>query len=151
MPPGIRRAGEGAWTTPFKQDRQAYFGRRVTKTRNWAGITSRRSDRRRENDPPDRFLILLHLADLMQATTTAADQCLRLDHLFDARQMLRQGTTVGIPGLGRARFGRINRLIFGMDRSNRRLDIFQRQFILLGIGLLCELPPENRTVTEATI
>ena len=30
MPPEIRRAGAGACTTPFEQDRQAYFGRRVT-------------------------------------------------------------------------------------------------------------------------
>src|SRR5215217_3439302 len=44
MPPGISRSGAGACTTTPAQARQASFGRRVTSTRNRAGITSSRSD-----------------------------------------------------------------------------------------------------------
>ena len=43
-PPWISRSGAGAWTGASAQARQPYFGRRVTITRNWAGITSSRSD-----------------------------------------------------------------------------------------------------------
>ena len=43
MPPSISRAGAGACTTPSSQGRQAYFGRRVTSTRNCAGTMSSRS------------------------------------------------------------------------------------------------------------
>ena len=43
IPPGISHAGAGACAAPFEHDRQASFGRRVTMTRNWAGITSRPS------------------------------------------------------------------------------------------------------------
>ena len=42
MPPSIRRAGAGACSTTPGQARQASFGRLVTRTRNWAGITSSR-------------------------------------------------------------------------------------------------------------
>ena len=44
QPAGVNRAGAGACTTPSVQERQAYLGRRVTMTRNWAGITSSRSE-----------------------------------------------------------------------------------------------------------
>jgi hypothetical protein len=44
MPPSISRAGAGACTTVPGQVRQASFGRRVTITRNCAGITSSRSE-----------------------------------------------------------------------------------------------------------
>src|SRR3954449_10892455 len=44
MPPSISRSGAGACTTTPAQARQASFGRRVTSTRNCAGITSSRSD-----------------------------------------------------------------------------------------------------------
>jgi Transposase IS66 family len=40
----IRRSGAGAWTTAPAQLRQPYFGRRVTRIRCCAGMTSRRSD-----------------------------------------------------------------------------------------------------------
>ncbi len=40
----MRRAGAGRCTTTPAQDRQASFGRRVTITRNCAGITSSRSE-----------------------------------------------------------------------------------------------------------
>jgi hypothetical protein len=76
------------------------------------------------------------LTDLVQAAATVADQCVRLDHFLNARQVLGQGTTVGIPRLGRAGFGRINGFIFSMDCGNCCLNIFQRQFKLFGIGLL---------------
>lgn len=39
----IRWPGAGAWVTPSVQVRQAYFGRTVTITRNWAGTMSSRS------------------------------------------------------------------------------------------------------------
>src|SRR5208337_284135 len=45
MPASISRAGAGACTTAPSQARQAYFGRRVTITLNWAGVTSSRSER----------------------------------------------------------------------------------------------------------
>jgi hypothetical protein len=41
--PMIRWLGAGAWVTPSVQVRQAYFGRTVTITRNWAGTMSKRS------------------------------------------------------------------------------------------------------------
>ena len=44
MPPSIKRAGAGCCTTVPGQVRQASFGRLVTITRNWTGITSSRSD-----------------------------------------------------------------------------------------------------------
>jgi hypothetical protein len=43
-PPSLSRAGADAWTTPFWQVRQAYFGRRVTITRYCAGMTSSRCE-----------------------------------------------------------------------------------------------------------
>lgn len=42
-PPSINRGGAGACTILPGQARQAYLGRRTTRTRNWAGITSSRS------------------------------------------------------------------------------------------------------------
>ena len=57
--------------------------------------------------------------------------------------MLGQRAPVGIPGLGWACFGRINRLIFGMDLGNRCLNIFQRQLELIWIDLL-GFAPEHR-------
>lgn len=89
-------------------------------TRNWAGITSSRS----QTSSPIG----------LQAAAARADRCRRLDHFLNARQVLGQRTTIGIPRLRRAGFGRVNRFIFSMDRSNRGCDILQRQFILLGIG-----------------
>ncbi len=44
MPPAIRRDGAGACTTTPSHARQASFGRLVPSTRNWAGITSSRSE-----------------------------------------------------------------------------------------------------------
>src|SRR5712691_2994527 len=44
MPLLISRSGAGAWATAPSQARQAYFGRCVTITRNWAGILSRRCE-----------------------------------------------------------------------------------------------------------
>lgn len=43
-PPGTTCSGAWAYAMPREQRGQAYFGRRVTSTRNWAGITSSRSD-----------------------------------------------------------------------------------------------------------
>ena len=43
-PERIRRSGAGPWTTAPQQVRQAYFGRRVTRMRCCAGMTSSRSD-----------------------------------------------------------------------------------------------------------
>ena len=60
-------------------------------------------------------------ADLVQVAATAAGRCRRLDHFLNARQVLGQRAAVGIAGFGRAGFGRINRLILGVDRSNRCL------------------------------
>ena len=66
-----------------------YF-ERVTMTWNWAGTVSRRSDRRRGNGPPGRFLPRLQLADAVQTAAASAGRAIGLDHLFDARQKLRQ-------------------------------------------------------------
>jgi len=54
-PPGTTCSGACACATACEHQRQAYLGRRVTSTRNWAGITPSRSDRRQGNGPPDRF------------------------------------------------------------------------------------------------
>src|SRR5690242_19464226 len=43
-PERIRRSGAGTWTTAPAQARQPYFGRRVTRMRCCAGMTSSRSD-----------------------------------------------------------------------------------------------------------
>jgi hypothetical protein len=43
-PPGTTCSGACACATAPEQRRHAYLGRRVTNTRNWAGITSRRSE-----------------------------------------------------------------------------------------------------------
>ena len=43
-PPGTTCSGACACTTAPEQRRQAYFGRRVTSTRNCAGTTSSRSE-----------------------------------------------------------------------------------------------------------
>lgn len=44
MPPSIRCGFAGAWIMPFSHARHAYFGRRVTSTRNWDGTMSKRSE-----------------------------------------------------------------------------------------------------------
>lgn len=126
---------------PFEQDRQAYFGRRVTPLAHVNMRCRAADDAELGRDYVKAFGRVI--ADLVQVTPTAADLSIRLDHLFDARQMLGQRTTVGIPGLGWACLGRINRLIFGMDHSNCRLDIFQRQLELIRIDLL-GFAPEHR-------
>ena len=94
-PPGTTCSGVCACATACAQRRQAYFGRRVTSTRNCAGITSSRSDRRRGNDPPDRFLTLLPFADPCHLTAAAGTMCAGgLDHPLDPGQM-----TAVSPGL----------------------------------------------------
>ena len=77
-----RRLGAGAWTTPSVQPRQAYFGRRVTSTRNWAGMTSSRS----ETSSP---------ITCSGAAAAGAGVALRFDHHLDPGQMLRQRAAVG--------------------------------------------------------
>ena len=118
-PPGTTCSGVCACATACAQRRQAYFGRRVTSTRNCAGITSSRSDRRRGNDPPDRFLTLLPFADPCHLTAAAGTMCAGgLDHPLDPGQMRRQMTAVS-PGLA----GRFHAL-----PPQRRLDLGQAGF-----------------------
>jgi hypothetical protein len=136
-PPGTTCSGACACATACEQRRQAYLGRRVTSTRNRAGITSGRSDRRRENGPPDRFPILLHLADLRHlATAAGALHAGGPDHALDPGQIWRQMSTVtpGLAGRFRARApqGGLRLLLCGLEHALGKPGIFQRQVELVG-------------------
>jgi len=104
---------------------------------------SSRSVHRRGNGPPDRFLILLCLADLVHLpAATGAFQAGGLDDLLDARQVLGQIAAVA-PGRGlfAARFviGRGLRVLLFLDFGDRRFEILEGQlpFILAQLlGLL---------------
>lgn len=72
----------------------------------------------------------------MQATTAGADQTFRLDDLFETGKMLRKGAAIGRAWLVNPVPGGSIRLVFGMDRGNRRFQVFQCQIELVGIGLL---------------
>lgn len=72
----------------------------------------------------------------MQATAAAADQAFWLNHLFDTRKMFWKGAAIDRPWLGGPVASRSVRLVLGMDRGHRRLQVLQRQVELLGIGLL---------------
>src|ERR1039458_5769284 len=86
MPPSISRAGARACTTPSSQRRQAYFGRRVTSTRNCAGTMSSRS---------------LLLADPVQlALAAGASPVVDIDDDLDPWQMRRQRAAIGTSLLG---------------------------------------------------
>ena len=93
----ISRAGAGDCTTKSSQARQAYFGRRTTRTRNCAGTTSRRS---LTSSP------ILCNAPRQQGQVLSS----RSTRLFDARQMSRQRAAVraalfGPPCRGQAQIG----------------------------------------------
>ena len=70
----------------------------------------------------------------MQTSATAAERCLRLDHLLNARQVFGQKPTVGHTRAGSGWLGRqLASLFFGLDCCNAGLNVFQRQFELIGI------------------
>ena len=64
--PSKSLAGAGACTTTSSQARQAYFGRRITTTRTWAGTTSRRS----ETSSPMRCKALAQHGQAVLSTST---------------------------------------------------------------------------------
>jgi hypothetical protein len=83
------------------------------------------------------------LADAMQAAAAGAGQAVRLDDLFDARQVLWQRSTIGGTRFGGALGGPILGILFGMDHGHGRFEVFQRQFELVRIALL-RFPTEDR-------
>jgi len=101
-------------------------------------MKSSRSVCRRGNGPPDRFLILLHLADPDHVAAAAgAGNAVGLDHPLDAWQAFRQGARLAC--LARCFLLRIGcavrdlRLDGGnlcLRLGNGGLEIFQRQFQL---------------------
>jgi len=98
---------------PASQDRQAYLGRRVTRTRKFADIFAN---------------------DVALGSTAASD--IGCNNLFDAREVLGQDTAP-FGWLCRAcRLGRVNRFIFGMDDGHGRFDVFQREVILVRMPFL---------------
>ena len=105
-----------------------------------AGMMSSRSLGRRENGPPDHFLILLHLANLHHLGAAAgADLVPGLDHLFDAGQMVWQMTKIalGRRSLGGAiGIGRHHGITSGLGFSNSGLKVFEGQLTFIGVQLL---------------
>ena len=100
---------------------------------------SSRSVHRRGNGPPDRFLILLCLADLVHLpAATGAFQAGGLDDLLDARQVLGQIAAIA-PGhpfaLGLIGVGRLLALLFlGLGDGNG--EVLERQLPLILAQLL---------------
>ena len=118
-PPSISRAGAGAWATPSVQARQAYFGRRITSTRNCAGTTSRRSD----TSSPMRCS-----GPEQHGQLSSRD----VHHGLDPRQVGRQGAPVG-PAFG------------DTNRAEARSRCF-RHGLIGGLGLLGLLQPELQLI-----
>ena len=82
------------------------------------------------------------LTDAMQAAAAGADQAVRFDDLFDARQVLGQRSTIGDTRLGGALGSAILGILFGMDHRHGGFEIFQRQLELVRIALL-RFPAED--------
>lgn len=83
------------------------------------------------------------LTDAMQAAAAGADQAVRFDDLFDARQVLGQRSTIGGTRFGGALGSPILGILFGMDHHHRGFQIFQCQLELIRIALL-RFPAEDR-------
>ena len=115
MPPSISRAGAGACTTPSSQRRQAYFGRRVTSTR----------ELRRHDVQP----LALVLADPVQLTLAAgAGLAVDIDDDLDPWQMRRQRAAIGASLLGpRGSFGRSRLICYRRIARRRLLDVFEAE------------------------
>ena len=80
------------------------------------------------------------LANAMQTAATGAGQAVRLDDLFDARQVLGQRSTIGDTRFGGALGSPILGILFGMDHGHGRFEVFQRQLELVRIALLRPSP-----------
>ena len=132
-PPGTTCSGACACATACEQRRQAYLGRRVTSTRNCAGITSSRSDTSSpifaiSPQPQGQSVLAGSITrsipgQMRRQMTTVA---LRLAGLFPARPLQR--------GLGL--------LLCGLEHALGQFGIFQRQVELIGrqlLGALAEL------------
>ena len=95
---------------------------------------SRRSECRRGNGPPGRFLILLRFADLVHNTATAgADQAVGLDDLLDARQCGRQVANGALwcgPGCPVAPFGGTG-FFLGLDLGQRDGQVLEGELPLV--------------------
>jgi hypothetical protein len=82
-------AGAGAWVIPPSQDRQAYLGRRVTITRNWAGSAEDQERPRWGVSPTNIQPVADILAnDMMLCPAGAGD--VMFDNHFNPFQMLGQ-------------------------------------------------------------
>ena len=130
-PPSISRAGAGAWTTALSQARQPYLGRRVTITRNCAGI---------DVEPLGDVL-----ADPVQRAAAArAGRARGLDHHLVPRQVLGQRPAIDTALLPARRLQRrVALLRRGLALGQRLLDVLERQLQLIGIGGLLGAPPEQ--------
>lgn len=93
-----------------------------------------------DNDAELRWNHVQPLGDILAnaVETSAADtnQALRLDYLFNTRQMRWKGAAVERAWLGNPVSGRNVGLILGMDGSHGRLQVFQGQVELVWIDLL---------------
>ena len=130
-PPSISRAGRGAWTTAPSQARQPYFGRRVTITLNWAGMTSRRS----ATSSPIRCS-----APPQQGQICSAG----LDHDLFARQVLGQRAAIDTPLLPARRLQRrVGLLFLHLGFGERLLEVLEGQLQLIGMDRLLGAPAEQ--------
>lgn len=132
-PPGTTYSGACACATACEQRRQAYLGRRVTSTRNWAGITVQ---------PLGHVL-----PDLRHLTAAAGTLRARgLDHPLDPGQLGRRMPAVTLRSARRLRAHapqrRFGLLLRGLEHPLGQFGIFQQQGELVGrqfLGTLAEL------------
>ena len=144
-PPGTSRAGAGACTTPSAQARQAYLGRRVTSTRNWAGITSSRCAFAIGLGPmAARWLTL---ADPMKRPAAAgAVRALGLDDDLDAREMGGRRSAVDAAAFAARRFPRrVGGVLSGPVLGDLLRSLLERELQLIRVEPL-GAPAEGRAL-----
>ncbi len=122
MPPGISRVGAGGL-------RHAVGARA-------AGILRTAGDDDAELCGHDVEPFRDIFTNAVQTVATGAVQAVRLDDLFDARQVLWQRSTICSTRLGGALGGPILGILFGMDHRHGGFQILQRQLELVRIALL---------------
>ena len=127
------------------QRRQAYLGRRVTSTWNWAGITSSRSFAIGLEHMATQWLTILADPGHLPTAAGAQGTC-GLDHALDPGQVGRQMPAVArrLAGPLPTRPGKrgLGFLLRCFEHTLGQLGIFQRQIELVGrqlLGALAEL------------
>ena len=130
-PPSISRAGASAWTTALSQARQPYLGRRVTITRNCAGITSSRS----ATSSPIRCIAPWQHGQVV---------LVRLDHHLFPRQVLGQRPAIDTALLPARRLPRrVGLLRLGLALGDRLFEVLEGELQLIGMGRLLGAPAEQ--------